>query len=93
MTTRVRIHTRAYVLRAIALAATLAIGPAADARGRRKPDLVERQLGNPPAQLASGRSFTTSDAVLSRGAASRRAMRSHRLQLVLDRQTERRAHK
>jgi hypothetical protein len=73
MTTRVRIHTRAYVPRAIAiaiaLAATLAIGPAADARGRRKPDLVERQLGNPPAQLASARSFTTSDAVLNRGAA------------------------
>jgi hypothetical protein len=52
---------------AIALAATLAIGPAADARNRRKPDLVERQLGNPPAQLAAGNSFMVNDAVLNRG--------------------------
>src|SRR6185437_16123060 len=69
MTTRVRVNTRAYVLRvmAIAFAAALAIGPAADARNRRRPDLVERQLGNPPAQLAAGNSFMVNDAVLNRG--------------------------
>ena len=52
------------------LAATLATALAADAQGRRKPDLVERQLGNPPAQLSPGVSFKVADVSGNRGAAS-----------------------
>lgn len=70
MTTGVPVDrfTRALRVAAIALAAAVLTGPAAEAQPGRKADLVERQLGNPPAQVAPGQSFTVNDAVLNRGA-------------------------
>ncbi len=70
---RARIRTRALRVTVAALVLMLATALGADAHGRRKADLVERQLGNPPAQLAVGQSFTVGDVAVDRGAAPARA--------------------
>ena len=74
ITNRERGHTRNRVLRVTitVVAATLATALAANAQGRRKPDLVERQVGNPPAQLSAGGSFTIRDLAANHGAAGAR---------------------
>ena len=54
------------------LVAMLATALGADAHSRRKPDLVERQLGNPPAQLSAGASFSVADVAGNSGAADAR---------------------
>lgn len=71
MTKQVSVHTSTRALRVtiIALATVLGTGLAADAQVRGKPDLVERALGSPPAQLSAGESFTIGDAAVNRGAA------------------------
>lgn len=66
---RACIRTRAFRVIVTALAVMLATALTADARGHRRADLVERQLGNPPAQLVAGQSFTVRDVALDRGAA------------------------
>jgi hypothetical protein len=70
ITNRKRARNRVLRVAITALLATLATALAADAQGRRKPDLVERQIGNPPAQLSPGVSFKVADVAGNRGTAS-----------------------
>ena len=70
---RARSRDRILCMTILMLAATLASAVAADARGSHKPDLVERQIGNPPARLSPGMSFQIADVVRNRGRASARA--------------------
>jgi hypothetical protein len=69
ITNHKRAHTRTRVLRVTisVLATMLTSALAADAHGRQKPDLVERQIGNPPAQLLAGGSFMVADVAANRG--------------------------
>ena len=69
----VRARGRIVCVTILVLAVTLASAVAADARGRRKPDLVERQIGNPPARLAPGMSFQIADVARNRGRSTARA--------------------
>lgn len=72
ITHRKRAHARNRALRMTiaVLAVILAPALAADAQNRRKADLVERQIANPPAQLSEGAAFMVSDVAANRGAAS-----------------------
>jgi CARDB protein len=54
------------------LVATLGILPTTYAQAHDRADLVESRLGNPPARMAAGRSFTVIDLVTNRGAARAR---------------------
>jgi hypothetical protein len=66
-----RPHTRRRAVRVTiaALTAMFATALAADAHGGPKADLIERSLGNPPAQLSAPASFMVRDVVANRGAA------------------------
>lgn len=68
-----RTRDRILCVMILVFAAALASPPTADARGRRKPDLFERQIGNPPAQLSAGMSFQIADVARNRGRATARA--------------------
>jgi hypothetical protein len=54
------------------VAATLANGFSAEGHGRLRADLVERRLGNPPAELAAGQAFAVGDVAFNRGASTAR---------------------
>jgi len=56
----------------LAFSVVLATALGADAQVQRKADLVERQLGNPPAQLSAGESFMVGDVAANRGPAGAR---------------------
>lgn len=62
-------RTRTLVLRVMIAAIAVMLGTAvgADALARRSADLVERQVGNPPAQLSAGGSFALRDVAANRG--------------------------
>lgn len=64
MSSGLRVHSGkgALSVTVIAIAATLA-------HGRLKADLVERQVGNPPAQLSAGSLFMVGDVAANRGPA------------------------
>ena len=67
---RARVRVRMLGVTMLVLAATLASALPADARGRHKPDLVERRIGNPPARVDAGMSFKINDLARNRGRAS-----------------------